>query len=152
MITLIDRHRISDIVPLWMEYAKNHQHYDQCFELRTKQKSDLEAYLLSDWLFPGHYSLGYYSSNRIIAFICWATADFPFPHKSMPHGKILDLFVSPSYRRRGIATALFRETESWLHQRAIRRIQLTVAALNADAISFWRSKDFGDFLLELKRE
>ena len=152
MLHLLNKHAVSDIAPLWLDYAASHQNFDLCFQLQDISYSAVEAHILSDWFQPGHHSFGYYSSGRMIAFIRWATADFPFPHKSLIHGKILDLFVASSHRRSGIATTLFRATEDWLNKRDILRIHLSVACLNTEAIAFWSHLGFSDLVLELKRD
>lgn len=58
-----------------------------------------------------------------------------FPGKS---AHIDDLYVSPEFRRRGVATALYREAERRGRAAGADKITLMVWAFNEDALGFYR--------------
>ena len=55
-------------------------------------------------------------------------------------GALYRLAVEPSYRRRGIATRLVGEAESWLRDQGVRRMHLIASRAGGEtAESFWIS-------------
>ena len=55
-------------------------------------------------------------------------------------GTLYRLAVAPSYRRRGIATALVHEAEQRLQEHGVRRMHLIVSTAGGPAaVDFWKS-------------
>jgi ribosomal protein S18 acetylase RimI-like enzyme len=57
-------------------------------------------------------------------------------------GFVHNLVVDRSFRRRGLATALARETMRWAHQRSLRRVMVAVQSKNHPAVQFCRQLGF----------
>jgi len=97
--------------------------------------------LADDWreLTQGYYTRGYREDScahfgwqeqgRIVA-TAGATIrnDFPsFTTKARCYGWIMDVYVLPEYRRRGLARQLTRHTLDWLRRKGITLIKLTAS-------------------------
>jgi GNAT superfamily N-acetyltransferase len=61
-------------------------------------------------------------------------------------GEIMDLFVRKEVRRRGIGGELVRAALGWCAARGGGRVEVRVAAANAEGQAFWRALGFGDFV------
>lgn len=150
MIQTIPKNEIIQLAPLWREYAASHECYDRAFTLRPLSDDELLTYLASEWAAGGHHLCGFYHEGVIVAFIHYATADFPYPHVSILHAEILDLYVAREFRRRGIARELVGWVANALSVKQIGRIHVRMSAQNPAAIAFWRKNGFSDFVLTMK--
>lgn len=150
MIQTIPENEFMQVSPLWREYAASHECYDRAYTLRPLSDEELLIYLSSEWAAGGHHLCGYYDKGEIVAFIHYATADLPYPHVSMLHAEILDVYVSHGYRRRGIARELVGWVTNALSAKRIGRIHVRMSADNDAAIAFWRKSGFSDFVLTMK--
>jgi ribosomal protein S18 acetylase RimI-like enzyme len=61
------------------------------------------------------------------------------------------LYVSPAYRRKGIARKLFRALFSWARCKGLKEIGLKTQARNAPALKAYRAFGFRDSFIELKK-
>lgn len=68
-----------------------------------------------------------------------------------PRAEITDLFVSADLRRTGRGRDLVEAALAWLREREIVRVEVRVAAANADGQAFWRALGWGDFVDVLQR-
>jgi GNAT superfamily N-acetyltransferase len=103
------------------------------FRYRMMVEAGGSHLLADDWreLTQAHYAQGY--RNRSCVHFGWkqdgcivATAgalirnDFPFfTFKTRRYGWIMDVYVLPEYRRRGLASSLTRNTLEWLRSKDI---------------------------------
>lgn len=67
------------------------------------------------------------------------------------HGYIADLYVEPTWRRRGIAAALMAWAERDFARRGLRRVMLDVLANNASAIGLYRKRKFQTYEVTLTK-
>ena len=58
------------------------------------------------------------------------------------HSYVLLLYVDPAHRRRGLATALLDQAETWARQRGDRQIGLQVFPDNAAAMALYRQRGY----------
>jgi ribosomal protein S18 acetylase RimI-like enzyme len=65
--------------------------------------------------------------------------------------EITELAVAPAARRRGIGRALATAALAWAESGGARRIEVRVAARNAEGQAFWRALGFADFVDVLDR-
>jgi len=59
-------------------------------------------------------------------------------------GFVLQLYVSPAHRNRGLGRALMKVAERWTWEKGMRTIALHVAAGNTTALELYRSMDYED--------
>jgi len=64
---------------------------------------------------------------------------------------VSELYVRPGARRRGVGRALADAAFAWARERGAARVEVRVAAGNAEGQAFWRALGFGDFVDVLDR-
>ena len=69
------------------------------------------------------------------------------------HGRlaITEIWVERDARRGGVGRALVDAALAWGRERRAARVEVRVAARNAEAQAFWRAQGFGDFVDVLDR-
>lgn len=68
------------------------------------------------------------------------------------HGHIFMLYVEPTHRRRGIATALLNQAQRWGQQRGDKRLGLQVFTHNQGAIALYEKLGFTPRALLLEKK
>ncbi|MNL71196.1 putative acetyltransferase [compost metagenome] len=66
-------------------------------------------------------------------------------------GLIYDLYVTPAYRRQGIARALYRHGAGWLAEQGAQWLTLSVYALNRPAYTAYEQWGFFPFFVAWER-
>lgn len=64
----------------------------------------------------------------------------------MPRGLLLDFYVRPGARRRGLGGAMLGRMKEWFAGRGIARIEVMMYPGNPIASAFWRKQGFADYL------
>jgi ribosomal protein S18 acetylase RimI-like enzyme len=66
------------------------------------------------------------------------------PHRFLPreHGLVLELWVAPAWRQRGVARAAGAAAVAHLHSLGLTRIQLEVSGADVKAARLWQSLGF----------
>jgi ribosomal protein S18 acetylase RimI-like enzyme len=72
--------------------------------------------------------------------------------KRKKYGYVHDVFITASYRRRGIGEKMYAKILEWFHSKDIDRVELQVIARNQVAYSFWKKHGFTDFQNTLYRQ
>jgi ribosomal protein S18 acetylase RimI-like enzyme len=91
------------------------------------------------------------SDREIVGFVCVLAAAPATPDDPTRHAWVQDIVVRPSAQRRGIATRLMTEAESFAHGRGVRVMRLGVLEGNEGARAFYRRRGFRDYLRVLTR-
>ena len=79
--------------------------------------------------------------------LCIVRVDYaPAILEETERAEITDIGVRPSYRRRGVATALLGTALEWVKDRGVSRVEIQVAHGNAEGQAFWRARGFADFM------
>jgi len=110
---------------------KLYQIEEQCFDQEAFSKHQI-AYLLTDY---NTLSLVAKSNSDIAGFII---AQVEIENETL-YGHIITINVSPSYRRKGVATKLIQEIELLLKQKGITESHLEVREDNNAAIKLYLS-------------
>lgn len=58
------------------------------------------------------------------------------------HATVMDLYVAPGHRRKGVATALLAAAEAWAGERGLAYLELNVVEGNTRALGFYESGGF----------
>lgn len=74
--------------------------------------------------------------EEIAGFVSFQMRTNPFTRQT--HGFIEDLYIAPSFRRRGYAEQLARAAFAEISRRGASEIQLEVLANNQQALAFWQ--------------
>lgn len=85
--------------------------------------------------------------GEIAGFVCVvASTRGDSPDDPAVYAWIHDIFVRRAHRRRGMATALMAEAESFVRSRGARELRLGVLARNVDARALYRILGFRDYV------
>ncbi len=107
---------------------------EDCFDQEAFTKQQI-AYLLSDF---NTIALIAKSTNDIAGFVI-AQIEV---EENTEYGHIVTINVAPSFRRKGVATKLLQEIESFLKQRSITQIRLEVREDNNPALKLYNKLDY----------
>jgi len=107
---------------------------EDCFDQEAFTKQQI-AYLLSD-----------FNTIALIAKSTNDTAGFVIAQieveENTEYGHIVTINAAPSFRRKGVATKLLQEIESFLKQRSITQIRLEVREDNNPALKLYNKLDY----------
>ncbi len=83
-------------------------------------------------------------NNRLCGFI-HTEIDNTLPYPSVAQHRfasVVDLYVEPDCRRRGIATELVNSVKTWAKQSGAEYLELSVLKENAEGLEFYRKQRF----------
>ena len=85
--------------------------------------------------------------GTIAGFVCVVSATHgDSPDDPATYAWIHDIFVRPAHRRRGVATTLMAEAESFVRARGARELRLGVLDRNANARALYRGLGFRGYV------
>jgi ribosomal protein S18 acetylase RimI-like enzyme len=77
--------------------------------------------------------------------------EHPFMPEWQRAGYIIQFYVTPAHRRRGIGRLMCDFVVEWLASRGIKTLQLNVEPDNLTGEQFWRSQGFVPHRIRMKR-
>jgi ribosomal protein S18 acetylase RimI-like enzyme len=90
--------------------------------------------------------------DAIAGFICVVSATRgDSPDDPAVYAWVHDIFVRPKYRRRGVATTLMADAESFVRSRGARELRLGVIDRNAAARTLYEGLGFRDYVRVLTK-
>ena len=119
------------------------------------RKSD-EVYpkdaFLHNLAYPGCTECGVFEGDTLIGFASATLWNESGMRKDLKTVCLDNIFVLPTYRRRGVAAKLFREIESWAKEQGATRLELHTWDFNEDAIAMYKAMDMAPqrYVLEKK--
>ena len=110
-----------------------------CFIHRNKDEMYPKDAFIHNLAFPGALELGAFEDEQPVGFVeatLWEESEMVKDVKTV----CLDnIYVSPAYRRRGIAAKLFTEVETWAKEQGAIRLDLHTWDFNKEAIAMYRA-------------
>lgn len=88
------------------------------------------------------YFLTLAGADCIVATNDSCTVGFILTEENPPLAHVITLDVAESHRRRGVGSALLKESEKNLERRGVRQILLETAVNNEAGIAFWQRHGF----------
>lgn len=141
------RRDLPDIGRLWMELVAYHARRDPRFRARPDA---LEAYLgfLRSHVLSGRDSIVLVADHggAVCGFLAARVENAGPIYEIGEFGYICDLCVAESARRLGVGRALVNSAIEWFSARGVSNVRISVAALNPDALEFWRKLGFRPFM------
>jgi len=67
-------------------------------------------------------------------------------------GFINDMYVDPTYRRKGLGELMLKTVMEWFRLRGMKQIELGAIAGNKVAVSFWHKMGFADRMIRMYKE
>lgn len=142
---------LDRITELWRALAAHHQALDPLFRQRPDSAAAVRGLLEAQLRDPDAALFVWDLDGNLVGF-CGVRIDRAPPVlEEAERAEITDLGVSEGLRRRGIGRALAEAAFAWTAQRGMRRVEVRVAAGNAEGQGFWRALGFGDLMDVLHR-
>ena len=88
---------------------------------------------------PGVLELGAFENEQLVGFVRASLWEESGMVKDIKTVCLDNVFVLPAYRRKGIATRLFLEVESWAKEQGAIRLDLHTWDFNKDAIAMYQA-------------
>ena len=128
------------VVELYKELDEFHvQARPDYFVHREKQEiypKDAFVLNLSD---PGVLQLGAFENEQLVGLVRATLWEESGMVKDVKTVCLDNIYVLPAYRRKGVATRLFAEVESWARGQGAIRLDLHTWAFNKDAIALYQA-------------
>jgi ribosomal protein S18 acetylase RimI-like enzyme len=152
-IVKAEEHHVSDICKLWLEFMQFSQDIDPIFAPRDGaipvfEKQELRPFMKSE----NNLVLVAIDGEKVVGYSFSLINEPGNLVKRKKFGYIHDLFITKSYRRRGIGEKMYDEILKWFHAKDIDRVELQLIAKNQMAYSFWRKHGYMDFQNTLYRQ
>jgi ribosomal protein S18 acetylase RimI-like enzyme len=142
---------VPGVAALWNAIHAHHVPLDPQFRVRPDAERALAALLdealreADSAVFVGEDASG------IIGFCAARLRSAPALLVETGRAEITELYVRDADRRRGAGRALVDAALEWVRGRGIDRVEVRVAARNAEGQAFWRALGFGDLMDVLQR-
>jgi ribosomal protein S18 acetylase RimI-like enzyme len=142
---------LAGLVSLWTLVTTHHASLDPLFTLRPDAQPEIERMLRSQLRDPDA-AIFVVGAPAAPAGFCCVRVDYAPPILAETRrAEIADLGVRPASRRRGLGSELVAAAFGWIRSRGIERVEVRVAAGNAEGQAFWRAQGFDDLMDVLQR-
>lgn len=142
---------LDRLAALWTEIADHHAPLDPLYALQPGAGAEIRSLMVSVARDPDAAIFVHETDGYVDGF-CSVRIDCAPPiFQETERAEITDLGVSAGRRRRGIGRALVGAALDWVAGRGVERVEVRVAAPNAEGQSFWRALGFGDCVDVLQR-
>ena len=104
----------DQVIELYTQLDEFHvQSRPDCFVHREKDKIYPKDAFVHNLSYPGGLELGAFDGDLLVAIVRATLCEESIMRKDLKTVCLDNIYVLPSYRRRGIAAKLFAEVESW---------------------------------------
>ena len=110
-----------------------------CFVHREKENIYPKDAFIHNLAYPGSLDLGAFEGDRLIGFVSATLWEESNMRKDLKTVCLDNIFVLPTYRRRGIAAKLFTEVEAWAKKQGAIRLDLHTWDFNKSAIAMYEA-------------
>jgi ribosomal protein S18 acetylase RimI-like enzyme len=142
---------LDRVAALWTALAAHHARLDPLFRQRPGTDAAVRKLLAAQLRDPDAALFVCDLDGDLVGF-CGVRIDRAPPvFEETARVEITDLGVREGLRRRGIGRALCEAALAWAAQRGHRRVEVRVAAANAEGQGFWRALGFRDLMDVLHR-
>lgn len=143
---------LEELANLQRDYMDYHKEVDQYFACKPEATSlwiDYMKEILGD---DNHIVYCAFKDDRIVGYMTAQVAKRTPLYQMEEVGMIGDAFVLPEFRGQGVFTLLFEKTIEWLRGRGMTFVEHPVASQNALGLKAWKSKDFEDFMIFMRKK
>ena len=143
---------IDAISELWILISEHHAPLDRSFAMRSGAEAEVRE-LVRGILRDADAAVFVYDETGGTPGMCIVRVDRAPPIlRERERAIFTDLCVRDTARRRGIGRALVGAALDWVAERGLDRVEVRVAAGNAEGQAFWRALGFADFIDVLHRK
>ena len=137
---------VPRVAALWSAIHAHHAPLDPQFRVRRDVERALAA-LVEDELREADAAVFVGETGpEVVGFCAVRLRAAPALLAEAGRAEITELYVRDADRRRGIGRALADAALGWVRGRRIDRVEVRVAARNAEGQAFWRALGFGDLM------
>ena len=130
----------DQVIELYTQLDEFHvQARPDCFVHRENVKIYPKDAFLHNLAYPGSLDLGAFEGDRLIGFVSATLWEESNMRKDLKTVCLDNIYVLPSYRRRGIAAKLFAEVEAWAKKQGAIRLDLHTWDFNKSAIAMYEA-------------
>jgi len=133
---------VPAICELWKEFMDFHGALDNLFTRSPKGHETFSEFVSARISAEDSCVLVAEDAGELVGYCIAAIAQRPAVFIDLDYGAIYDLAVTAKRRRGGLGRDLFEKTSEWFAGKGIKRLELSVAAGNETARSFWRRMGF----------
>ncbi|MCB9639038.1 MAG: GNAT family N-acetyltransferase [Myxococcales bacterium] len=144
----VDRARSSDmkaILDLWDALMDEHAKENPLFQRRATARYYLRRTFLNHLSQPGHLLLALRHRQSPVGFLSASVMRTPLLQENR-FGQIIDTYIEPEWRGRGLGSEMVRCTLQWFRLQGIRQVELNVATHNQAGERFWERHGFSPYL------
>ena len=128
----------DQVIELYIQLDEFHvQARPDCFVHREKGKVYPKEDYIHNLAYPGGLELGAFDNERLVGIVRATLWEESIMRKDLKTVCLDDIYVLPTYRRRGIAAKLFAEVESWAKDQGAVRLDLHTWGFNKGAIAMY---------------
>jgi len=142
---------LEALVELWILVTTHHASLDPLFTLRPGARPEIARMIRSQLRDPDAAIFAVGEPAAAEGFCCVRVDQAPPILSETRRAEITDLGVRPGSRRRGLGRALATAAFEWTGARGVERVEVRVAARNAEGQAFWRALGFDDLMDVLQR-
>lgn len=130
----------DQVIELYSQLDEFHvQGRPDCFVYREKDVIYPKDAFIHNLAYPGSLDLGAFDGGRLIGFVSATLWEESNMRKDLKTVCLDNIYVLPTYRRRGIAAKLFEEVESWAKEQGAIRLDLHTWDFNKGAIAMYEA-------------
>jgi ribosomal protein S18 acetylase RimI-like enzyme len=142
---------IPDLLELWKEFMDFHADRDPVFA-RSEDGHERFAEFIGENLASAEWlDLVAVDEGHLLGYCMATIVRYPPVLKVSRYGYVQDIAVTSGHRRRGIAAALYQETECWFREQGIARAELNVAVANEASQGFWGYMGYKDRMVRMEK-
>ena len=135
------------LIPLWIGESDFHHELDPEYYTPTASDEDkqFEKYFLDALATNDPYFLIAEMEEKVVGFVMYkkGKADY-FDTNIVDFGEVLELFVDPDFRKKGIGEKLVNEVEKFFKEEGLAYLKLEASSRNDNAIKFYQEHGFED--------
>lgn len=136
---------VKEIAPLMLSLYEKWDEIDPIDKINKKWFSSNKQYNYLKKMLMDKNKLFFVAEedNKIIGYLLAEIEERkPFLQKA---GYIAETYTKPSFRGKGIGSALFKKAIGWFDKKKIKWIMVSTHSLDNEAISFWQGRGFKEF-------
>ncbi len=136
---------LPDLLTLWQGQCDYHYDLDPVYYVPSSPQLNRKftQYLKKAITKSDPYVLLAESGSKLIGFVTFKkVTDHYFDTNITKYGEVIELYVSPNYRRRGVGQKLMTEVETFLRNLGLNYISLQCSSFNRQGLDFYQKTGF----------
>ena len=141
----------DQVIELYAQLDELHvQARPDCFVHRENDKIYPKDAFIHNLSYAGGLELGAFDNDLLIGVVSATLWEESNMRKDLKTVCLDNIYVLPTYRRRGLAVKLFAEVESWAKEQGAIRLDLHVWDFNEGALALYRAMgmDYQRYVME----